>query len=721
MAGVTATRVSPLAATSSWLRGSRLGLVVMALGVGIGAGIGAVVFRWMIYGFTWFFTGRQQFGQQGRVASLHLPWLGFWFVLLVPVVGGLLYGPLIQRFAREARGHGVPEVMIAVAEHGGRIRPQVTVVKAVASALCIGVGGSVGREGPIVQIGSAFASTLGQIVRMSENRMRTLVACGAAGGIAATFNAPITGVFFGFELILREFSIDALFAIILSSMMADLISQAVFGSGPFFSQMPHNLAFVHDVNYLLIVVLGLLAGLIGVGFKALLYKTEDVCDKLWKDRPEWARPAVGGLALGVVLLLLPQLYGVGYPVMGEAVAGRTVLWLLLLLMVGKMFAASLTIGIGGSGGVFAPSLFTGAMGGTAFGMLAAHVFGPSVGSPATYGVVAMGAVFASAAQAPLTSIASVVEMTGNFGLTLPVMLAVGIASGLSKRLSYGTIYTTKLLRLGTDIDRPRPSTLLQVLTVAETMQPLPDDGGRALAGRALPPGETAKRVAPGPGTTGPALPAVESGTPTPQADGVVAGALEPSPRLRSPEEAADDLAGLGQILDNRPAQAVGAEETLEHALRQLVLYGPVGLPVLSSDRTRLVGWITEGDVLRAMARRVQAAGAEMAEGNLAAEWALDDPIAQQHTPPSPLPGYTLVDVAVAAGSVLAERPLGEMRWPPGVVVTAATRGRRTLVAHPNTRLRAGDRVLALVPLLEPAKPMAAEPSLDPAPPGTDAG
>jgi CIC family chloride channel protein len=190
----------------------------MALIVGVGGGFGAVGFRWLIYGVTWLVTGHEQFGAQGRVASLHLPWLGIWFLLLIPVVGGLLYGPLIHRFAREARGHGVPEVMIAVAEDGGRIRPQVTVVKAVASALCIGFGGSVGREGPIVQIGSALASNLGQLVRMSESRLRILVACGAAAGISATFNAPITGVFFGFELILREFSIDAVFALILSSV-----------------------------------------------------------------------------------------------------------------------------------------------------------------------------------------------------------------------------------------------------------------------------------------------------------------------------------------------------------------------------------------------------------------------------------------------------------------------------------------------------------------------
>ena len=184
--------------SSDWLAASRLGLLVMALVVGVGAGLGAAGFRDLIYLVTWLFTGHRTFGQHGHGTSLHLAFLGPWFVLVVPVIAGLIYGPLIQRFAREARGHGVPEVMLSVSENGGRIRPQVTVVKALASALCIGGGGSVGREGPIVQIGAALASTLGQLVRMSEGRLRVIVACGAAGGIAATFNAPITGLFFGF-------------------------------------------------------------------------------------------------------------------------------------------------------------------------------------------------------------------------------------------------------------------------------------------------------------------------------------------------------------------------------------------------------------------------------------------------------------------------------------------------------------------------------------------
>jgi CIC family chloride channel protein len=463
-----------LRATSAWLGRAQLGLAVTALLVGALAGLGAVLFRWLIYAFTWLATGYQEFGQQGRVGSLHFPWLGVWFLLLIPVVGGLLYGPLIQRFAREARGHGVPEVMLAVAQNGGRIRPSVVTVKALASAICIGTGGSLGREGPIVQVGSALASTVGQLVRLSESRLRIIVACGAAGAISATFNAPLTGLFFGFEVVLREFSLDALFATILAAASADLVSHAFFGTGPFFAQVPHNLLVPHAYVYLLIALLGLCAGLLGVGFKTFLYKLEDVVDELWHGRPEWARPAVGGVALGLVLLALPQMYGVGYPVMDKVLGGHEALWFLVILTVGKIAAASLTLSIGGSGGVFAPSLFVGAAGGMAFGTVAEHAFGPAIGPPALYGVIAMGGVFAGATQAPLTAIASVVEMTGNFGITLAVMLAAGIAAALSRHLTYGSIYTTKLLRRGIDIERPRTTPALEKLALTHEPEVRPN-------------------------------------------------------------------------------------------------------------------------------------------------------------------------------------------------------------------------------------------------------
>jgi CIC family chloride channel protein len=630
----------------AWLRGTAPGLLVMALVAGAGSGLGAVVFRYLIYSFTWLATGYFEFGQQGRVPSAHLPWLGLAFFVLIPAIGGIIYGPLIYRFAREARGHGVPEVMIAVAENGGRIRPQVSVVKALASALCIGTGGSVGREGPIVQIGSALASSVGQWIRMPEDRLRILVACGAGGGIAATFNAPITGVFFGVEIILREFSIEALFAVMISAMLADVIAIPFLGDRPFLSGFPRGVVLHDPRNYLLIAVLAVFAALIGVAFKSVLYKTEDVCDRLWAKRPEWARPAAGGIVFGLVLLAVPELYGVGYPVMYKAVAGGYALWFLIVLAAGKMLACGVTIGIGGSGGVFAPSLFMGATSGMAFGEIARHLIGPSVGSPALYAGVAMGAVFTAAARAPLTSLASVVEMTGDFTLTLPVMLAVGIATAISRGITYGTIYTTKLLRRGTDIDRPAPWRALQEMRVADAMY--------AFA--------------------------------TPLATAAANGAGEPP-------EGEPELPG--QVTHRRTPQAIFAAESLAQALRQLMIYGREGLPVLSADGQHVEGWVTNASVMRTIAHQISASEAETTQAKLAAEWAAPDAEAALREPSTPLSGYEVVEVTVTAGSPGAGKALRTVTWPPGWTPVYVLHRRVVRQPDPAITLSPGDRVILL--------------------------
>jgi chloride channel protein, CIC family len=250
-----------LARGSRWLQSSSWGLVVLALAIGAGAGAGAVAFRYLILGFTLVFTGHRDYSSAGHAPYGYLHGIGFWFVVVTPIVGGLVYGPLIYRYAREARGHGVPEVMLAVSERGGRIRPQVAVVKSLASALCIGSGGSVGREGPIVQIGSALGSTLGQWTRMPESRLRILVACGAAGGISATFNAPIAGVFFALELILRDFEAESFGVVVLSSFVADIIGRAAFGSHAFLNLPPLQLQ--SPLEYPLYAGLGVVCAVVG--------------------------------------------------------------------------------------------------------------------------------------------------------------------------------------------------------------------------------------------------------------------------------------------------------------------------------------------------------------------------------------------------------------------------------------------------------------------------
>ncbi len=437
--------------TVSALRTSEPGLLVLALAVGAGAGLGAIVFRELVVGLTRLLTGHPDYAGLGRVGNPHLPWLGAWFVLLTPVVTGLLYGPLVQRFAREARGHGVPEVMDAVVRRGGRIKPQVAAVKAVASALTIGGGGSVGREGPIVQIGSALGSTIGSLAGVAAGRMRLLVACGAAGGIAATFNAPLAGVFFAMELILRDFTARSFGMVVLASVTSSVIGRAAFGDEAFLT-LP-GFTVEHRVDYLLFAAIGVLGGLVGVAFTKFLYLVEDACDRLWRW-PEWLRPAVGGLVLGVLLLALPEMYGVGYPVLARGVVAHYSLGFLVVLLLGKMLATSLTIGIGGSGGVFAPSLFLGAMLGGAFGLVAHDVLPGVAGAPGMYGLLGMAAVFAGAARAPITAVVILFELTGEYSIILPIMAAVVLATGTSHLLTRDSIYTLKLRRRGIDLDDP---------------------------------------------------------------------------------------------------------------------------------------------------------------------------------------------------------------------------------------------------------------------------
>jgi CIC family chloride channel protein len=560
-----------------WLMSSQ-GLVALAIAVGVGAGAGAIAFRYMIIGFTELFSGHRDYSAAGHAANAHVPGLGPWFVVLVPVVGGLIYGPLVSRFAPEARGHGVPEVMLAVAEFGGRIRPQVPTVKALASALCIGSGGSVGREGPIVQIGSALGSLVGQLARAPERRLRLLVACGAAGGISATFNAPIAGVFFALEVILRDFETQSFGVVVISSVTAAAISRSVFGSASFL----HLPAFTvtSPVEFVLYAVLGALAGVVGVAFIRVLYGSEDLADRVWRG-PAWARPAVGGVLLGLLLLAVPQMYGVGYPVLSRAVEGHYVVAFVLLLLVAKILATSLTIAIGGSGGVFAPGLFMGAMLGSAFGQVA-HGLLPGLTAPAgAYALVGMGAVFAGAARAPITAVIIIFELTNDYSIILPLMLAIVVATSLSHRMSTDTIYTLKLRRRGVTV-RPRVVSVMQAVRVADAMSEMPSP-----LSPAAPLATIVERFA---RERAEALPVLD-------AEGHLAGVVS---AIAVEEHAvADSPARLTAAELAHATLELASTDTLEQAVRALARTDEPGLPVVAAGTREVVGWLTHRDVLRA--------------------------------------------------------------------------------------------------------------------------
>jgi CIC family chloride channel protein len=637
-----ADRAAVLAAPSGriervhdWLRGTPQGLLPLGLLVGAGAGAGAVAFRYLILVFTHLFTGRSDYSDAGHAGSSSFPGLGRYFVILAPVIGRLIYGPLIERFAKEARGHGVPEVMLAVAERGGRIGPIVAVVKSLASALCIGSGGSVGREGPIVQIGSALGSTIGQALRVPESRLRMLVACGAAGGISATFNAPIAGVFFGLELILRDFQAESFGVVVLSSVAADVIGRAAFGTHPFLALPAFQLR--SPIEYLFYAILGLLATFVGVGFVKVLYGLEDTFDRYWPG-PRWARPATGGVLLGLLLLALPGLYGVGYPVLQGAIAHRYVLWMLVALLAGKVVATSMTIAIGGSGGVFAPSLFMGAMAGTTFGTVIHHLLPALTGQPGAYGLIGMGAVFAGAARAPITAVLIIFELTGDYRVILPLMTSIVLATALSSKLSADTIYTLKLRRRGIDILRGRDTSLMEVIRVADAMTPVPqalvpDDGLNTVIARLSDEGRDA-------------LPVVDD-------TGTYRGAVTSREVEHAARENALDITAASLAV---ATPTLRAEQRLDNALATLVEHDRTGLPVLSTDGSRLVGWVTHRDVLRAYASRLQHAVSEATvqpESVVPRESRLRTPHLAR---PAPLEGYRVIDLRLDTTSPPSARP-----------------------------------------------------------------
>jgi len=435
-----------------------MGLVIGCLG-----GFGAVGFRYLIDFFQLIF-----WGQDGTVLS-RIQEAGWGHILTVPVVGGALVGPLVYFLAREAKGHGVPEVMEAVALKGGIIRKRLVVVKSLASALSIGSGGSVGREGPIVHIGSAIGSAVGQVTGVTARHMRTFVGCGAAAGIAATFNTPIAGAIFANEVILGEFGIASFSPIVVASVAATVISRLFLGNYPAFTVPEYELA--SNWEFLGYAVLGLCAAPVAVSFIRMLYFSEDFFARL--KFPEYAKPMLGGALIGLTAIFLPQVMGVGYDTIQPALNGRLAWSLLLVLLFSKMLATSITLGSGGSGGIFAPSLFLGSALGGVIGWLFHWLFPGSTAGPGAYSLVGMGSLVAGTTHAPITAMLIIFEMTSDYKIILPLMISCVIASKLSSWLCPESIYTMKLARRGVSLSGGREVNIMRSLRVADVMQENP--------------------------------------------------------------------------------------------------------------------------------------------------------------------------------------------------------------------------------------------------------
>ncbi len=411
-------------------------MIIIAIIIGILGGFSGIGIRAMIKGIS-----ELSFPGPGTVLQniMSSPW---YIVLLAPIIGGIIIGPIIYFFAPEAKGHGVPEVMQAILLKGGAIRPRVAFIKAIASAISIGSGGSVGREGPIIQIGSSLGSMVGQFARVPAKRLKTLVGCGAAAGIAAAFNAPIAGALFAVEIILMDFAVAQFSPIVISSVMATVISRMFEGDFAAFMVPKYRLASPYEIVFYF--VLGGLCGLVSFGFIKSLYFTEDFFDNKF-NFPEWLKPAVGGIGVGVIGLFFPYVMGVGYDTINDALYGKMLWEVALALIFVKIIATSITLGSGGSGGIFAPSLFMGAMVGYFFGYLVHTVFPETTATPGAYALVAMGGMVAGTTRAPITAIIIVFELTNDYKIILPLMVTCIISTILSARFSRESIYTLKLV------------------------------------------------------------------------------------------------------------------------------------------------------------------------------------------------------------------------------------------------------------------------------------
>lgn len=436
-------------------------MAVLATLVGLAGGFGVIGFRALIE-----VIQSQCYGGKGDLLALAqaMPWtMKVW----IPAAGGLAVGLMLYFFARESKGHGVAEVMEAVAIKRGIMQKRALLVKSIASAITIGSGGSAGIQGPIVNIGSGLGSVIGQVLKVSGERMRTLVGCGAAAGIAATFNAPIAGAMFALEIILGEFGIATFSPIVISSVAATAVSRHFLGNSPVFTLPPYQL--VNAIELPLYVILGFWCAGVAVLFTTALYRAEVLFGRL--KCPKYLKAMLGGLGVGIIALVFPHVLGVGFPAIDHALISGFSWSFMLLLLGSKILATSLTIGSGAPGGVFFPSLFMGAMAGGFFGTMV-HVLMPDMtASAGAYGMVAMGALVSGTTHGPISAILILFEMTGNYRIILPLMIACIISSVVARQWLDESIYTLTLARKGVNLKAGKEINVLSSIPVREAMNP----------------------------------------------------------------------------------------------------------------------------------------------------------------------------------------------------------------------------------------------------------
>ncbi len=464
---------------SHLLGGESTTLILLGALAGIVSGFAAVAFVLLVRGINSLVWG-WKLGLDDVVPEAALSHGGdhslpFLYPVGVVVVGMLLVVLIVRWLSPEAGGHGVPEVMQAVARRGGQMKARIGWVKLLASSLNIGLGGSVGKEGPIVQVGAAFGSSIGRFFGVHGKAVRTLVGCGAAAGVAAVFNAPIGGVMFALEIVIGSYSLSAFSPVLIASVAGSVTARRMLGEEPAFAipeTLRQGLTLVTPWEMGAYIVLGLLFGVLSVGFTRTLYAIEDRA-AAWQV-PAWLKAVIAGLLVGAAGLVLPRVLGEGHHTMTEVLTSdqATMTWkLLLALGVVKTLATSMTLSGGGSGGVFAPSLFVGAMFGGVFGQFLEMIFPGQVAGFGAYAMAGMAALLAGTAHAPMTAILLLFEMSDNYLLILPLMTASVLSTVVASRLMPDSIYTLPLSRRGILLRDHQDTAILRRLRVGDAMRP----------------------------------------------------------------------------------------------------------------------------------------------------------------------------------------------------------------------------------------------------------
>ncbi len=644
-------------------------LTVIAALVGLLTGGASIGFVWSIRLLEQYFTG------------LRITWLvrAPLLVLLIPALGGLGAGLLITYVAEEMRYGGIPPVLRSVALHGSRLRARLIWAKPLATAICIGTGGSAGRVGPIVQIGAALGSHVGQRFHLTDERVRNLVACGAAAGIAATFNAPIAGVIFALEVITGEFTQAFLSTIVISAVVASIVSRSVLGADVAFAVPAYTMR--QPLEIMFFAVLGVLAALLAWSYITTFYASRDLTQRL-VGVPAALRPALGGLLLGLLGLAVPQILGMGFGQIGLALDGRLPLSLMAVLVVAKLLATDLTLGTGSSGGLFAPALFMGAMLGGAFGELLHQLWPAAALAPSgAYALVGMAAVFGAAAHAPLTALLIIFEMSGSYGLILPLMMATSISTVVARALQRESIYTLTLAREGVHRGLGEEMDILQSVRVDEVMTPNPVTVHLRTRLEAL--AALIDRTH-------------HRGYPVLDADGALAGIVSHRELVTAQARWRDWAQHTVAEVYIPDLVVAYTDESVSLALQRLGVYDVSRLPVVARENPRqLLGVVHRSDIgaayQQALAQRDDLRRADQRR-RLEMQAAAD-----------------VVELMVPPDSPVAGKRIGDTSWPAGCLIVAVHRSDEVLVGRGEVIIRPGDRltVYARDDCLEALRPLIA--------------